>query len=98
VPRRLKKWPMRSQMKPKPPLNHNYRVGRVQRQCLRALRAARGKPVSTWALVEWAFPGSQRAPWHRWWSVKRSVRRWAEPVGRRRARGGEVLWRLRDDV
>jgi hypothetical protein len=71
----------------------NYRCGRVQRAVLRALRAARGQPVSTRSIMlEW----SHRRRLGNRASASRAIRRAADQVAVRVKRtwpGGNV-WRL----
>jgi hypothetical protein len=68
------------------------RIGRLQRACRRAFRAASASELPTSALMSWARPRGVTQTWQRE-EVCRAAKRWAVRV---RREGREWVWRLRD--
>ena len=86
--------PNRTRYVPVPPKNHGYRIQRVQRQCLRALIAADGKPLSTTELIRWCYPRLKALPesWQ-YKVVKLAALRFAKRIGRSEIGSGRAyLW------
>jgi hypothetical protein len=83
----------RPRVYPKPPKNHAYRVGRVQRQIRRAFIANNGQPLTTNVLMRWAYP-QLRKPFH--WCYRQlweAAERYATRIGRSKTGSGRPwLW------
>jgi hypothetical protein len=81
----------RGRTPPKPPKNHHYRIGHVQRAIKRAFIISDGKPLTTTELARHVYRRIAFRPHHQA-QIRQSARRWAVRIGTARARGAPVLW------
>jgi hypothetical protein len=88
----------RSHLRPKPPRNDHYRVGRVQRQIRRAFTALES-PLTTSELLKRCYPRlTQYASWQRR-QVREAAARWAVRIGRSdRGSGTPIMWLPKDKI
>lgn len=84
----------RPKPKPKPP-KPGKRIGRVQRQIIRAFIASNGQPLVTRELIQWCYPRLDRfQDWHRW-NTRRAALKVAAQIG---LDGRRMMWRARSDT
>jgi hypothetical protein len=70
-----------------------HRIGRIQRNCRRALLVA-GRPLTTREMAEWVYANDKLPRWQVD-QTKASARRFCEPIRKLRRPGEPWLWQLK---